>query len=112
MRMWNIKPGKLCSQHLLGEHFEIHKAVGNLRHSGKWARSLTEKGFLEPQNMLRRHDLLAREMLTRGMNHKSKLDMKNAKLPKGKVNKEKSIRDLKKRCRKCRERLMKRYKNH
>ena len=30
MRMWNINPEKLCKNHLLGEHVEMHKLVGNL----------------------------------------------------------------------------------
>ena len=102
--MWNINPSKLCTQHLLGEHFEIHKAIGNLRHSRKWAESLTAKGYLEPQNSLKRHDKLAKEMLKRNMNHKSPLDIKEIELPIGKVDVRKSIKDLNKRCRECRKR--------
>ena len=25
MRMWMVNPKMLCDQHLLGEHFELHK---------------------------------------------------------------------------------------
>lgn len=104
MRMWNITPSKLCNQHLLGEHFEIHKVIGNLKNSRKWAESLTKKGFLEPQNLLKRHNRLTKEMLKRGMNHRSLLEIKGVKLPIGKVDVKKSIKDLNKRCRECRKR--------
>ena len=102
MRMWNIKPSLMCNQHLLGEHFEIHKAVGNLKHTGKWTKSLTAKGFLEPQNFVKRHDKLAKEMQKRNMNHKSPLKIGRLKLPKGKVDVNKSIKDIKSRCLNCR----------
>lgn len=102
MRMWNINPRKLCKQHLLGEHFEIHGALGNLKHSGTWARYLTKKGFLEPQNFLKRHNQLVKEMKKRKMKHKTPLKIGDVKLPKGKINTKKSIIDLKKRCKNCR----------
>ena len=69
--------------------------------------SLTKKGFLEPQNALKRHDSLVREMICRGFNHKSPLDVAGVDLPVGKVDIKKSIRDLKKRCEDCRGRLNK-----
>ena len=28
--MWNIKTEKMCNQHLLGEHVEMHMFVGTL----------------------------------------------------------------------------------
>jgi len=106
MRMWNIDPRKMCNQHLLGEHFEIHKMIGNLRHSRTWAESLTKKGFLEPQNALTRHNKLVREMLKRKIKHKSPLNVKKVDLPQGKVDVKKSKKDLIKRCKNCR-RLLK-----
>lgn len=96
-----INPTVLCNQHLLGEHFEIHKAVGNLRNSGKWTRSLTKKGFLEPQNFIKRHNSLVKEMKRRKMKHKSPLSIKGIKIEKGRVNINKSIEDLKERCERC-----------
>lgn len=101
MRMWNLDPKLLCKQHLLGEHFEIHKAVGNLRHSGTWSNSLTAQGFLEPQNFAKRHKKLAKEMQRRGYKHNSELDVSGIKLKKGKVDINRSIKDLKKRCKEC-----------
>lgn len=105
MRMWNVEPRKMCRQHLLGEHFEIHKLIGNLKHSGRWANSLTVKGFLEPQNALKRHTKLVREMDRRGFNHKSPLNTDGVKLLQGEVDVSKSIRDLKKKCEECRRNL-------
>lgn len=107
MRMWNIEPKNLCRQHLLGEHFEIHKLVGNLKHSGTWANSLTAKGFLEPQNALKRHNKLVCEMEKRGFNHRTPLKLGKLKLPRGKIDIKKSVNDLRKRCRECKERLNK-----
>ena len=104
--MWNIEPKKMCRQHLLGEHFEIHKLIGNLKNSRTWGKSLTAKGFLEPQNALKRHNKLVCEMRKRNFNHKSPLKIGNVKLPKGKIDRKKSLRDLKKRCEECR-RLLK-----
>jgi hypothetical protein len=101
MRMWNVDARKMCRQHLLGEHNEIHKMVGNLRKSRRWTESLTAKGFLEPQNAFSRHEELAKEMKRRNMNHKSPLDIRGVKLPYGKVSVRKSIHDLRKRCKKC-----------
>jgi hypothetical protein len=105
MRNWMIKPSLLCNRHLLGEHFEIHKAVGNLKHTGKWVRALTDKGFLEPQNFSKRHDRLVKEMFKRGINHNSPLDVKGVEFPNGRVDVKLSLRDLKKRCKDCRRNL-------
>lgn len=105
MRMWKINPGLICDQHILGEHFEIHKAVGNLKHSGKWVKALTKKGFLEPQNSLQRHNELVEEMIKRGMQHKSPLNVDGVDFPIGKVDIKKSVEDLIERCENCKKRL-------
>ncbi len=102
MRMWNIKPEIMCRQHLLGEHFEIHKMIGNLKNSGTWAFALTRNGFLEPQNAVERHNMLVLEMGRRGFNHNSPLNVSGVKLPRGKVNMKKSMHDLFQRCEVCR----------
>lgn len=106
MRMWLIDPKLLCTRHELGCHFEIHKAVGNLRHSGKWTKSLTKKGFLEPQNFLKVHNEIVEDMLKRGFNHNSPLEIKGLELEQGKVSIEKSICDLMFRCINCRRRIL------
>lgn len=98
-----VKSKVMCRQHLLGEHFEIHKAVGSLRKNGKWARSLTANGYLEPQNFKSRHDNLAEEMVARGYSHDSPLDVKDIPNLIGKVDVKKSKRDLIIRCPICRD---------
>lgn len=105
MRDWKIDPKLLCDKHLLGSHFELHKAVGNLRHSGKWTMALVKKGYLEPQNFKPRHDALATEMQYRNYKHESELDVSGLSLPKGKVDVKQSISDLKKRCKECSKRI-------
>lgn len=101
MRMWNVKPGKMCDRHLLGEHVECHMFVGTLNRNKK-IQGYIDKGLVEVHNIKKRHDELAGEMLKRGMKHKSPLPeykMKKA----GRINPEKNIIELKKRCSKCRE---------
>lgn len=106
MRNWNIDPKLMCNKHLVGEHGEIHKSVANLRYTKKWTLSLTAKGFLEPQNFLDRHNKIAKEMIKRGMNHKSPLDIADIDLPTGKVDINRSINDLMERCPQCRANLV------
>ena len=100
MRMWMIEPRLLCRNHLLGEHFEIHCAVGNLHKDGKWATYLTKQGYLEPQNFKQRHDEIVIEMKQRGYNHKSPLEVDVGFLV-GHVDRRISMRDLKNRCERC-----------
>lgn len=106
MRMWMINPELLCRSHLLGEHSEIHRALGNLQHTGTWAKNLSQKGYLEPQNFKERHNLLVKEMLRRGYKHNSPLEYNGVKLPYGKVDPERSILDLLDRCENCKNRIM------
>lgn len=76
MRIWDISPKKLCRNHLLGEHRELHAI---------WA-IITEnkKGYSNHPETLRwigklkalyiRHELLVKEMKMRGYNHTSHLN--------------------------------------
>lgn len=96
-----VKPRKLCVKHLIGEHGEIHKAVGNLRYTGNWVRALAAKGFLEPQNFRRRHGALVKEMLARGFNHASPLNAIGLPVVEGVVDAGRSERDLRERCSNC-----------
>ena len=101
--MWMIDPKMLCNKHLVAEHFEVHCMIGNLRKDGKWTRNLTAKGYLEPQNAVKRHDEIVEEMKRRGMNHNSPLDTDGiTSYPVGKVDLFKSYLDLFLRCSKCR----------
>jgi len=81
MRIWDISPQKLCRQHLLGEHSELHAIWSILVHN--------KKGFSKHPEVLRwkgklkalylRHEELVKEMLRRGYKHNSPLDKKLAK---------------------------------
>lgn len=93
--MWNIEPKLLCRKHLIAEHGEIHKAVGNLRHTGKWTNALVAKGYLDPSNFQSRHDQLVIEMLARGYKHLSPLDVSGLDLPQVDIDVNKSLADLK-----------------
>jgi hypothetical protein len=83
MRIWDIEPSKLCRQHLLGEHRELH-AIWNILTRNK-------KGYAHHPETLRwsgklkalylRHERLIKEMSRRDYQHKSLL---NKRLAKGK----------------------------
>ena len=76
MRIWDISPKKLCRNHLLGEHRELH-AMWNIITENK-------KGYSRHPETLRwigklgamyaRHEALVEEMITRGYSHYSPLD--------------------------------------
>ena len=81
MRVWDISPKKLCRNHLLGEHRELH-AIWVVITKGK-------KGYSKHPETLRwrgklralylRHSKLLKEMKRRGYNHHSPLPSKLAK---------------------------------
>lgn len=105
MRMWMVNPKKMCRKHLLGEHNEIHKAVGNLRKSERWAKALIAKKYLEPSSFIKRHAELVAEMKRRDYKHDSPLNIVAIALDYDemnvKVNVRKSIADLRLRCKEC-----------
>lgn len=104
MRMWGIDPSKLCRQHLLGEHLEMHMFLGVIR-NGTSLNGYIENGLVETHLIRARHDILVKEMLSRGYTHQS--PMESIPLPKkGKISRERNIRELKKRCKECRRRLL------
>ena len=99
MRMWNIDPKKLCRNHLMGEHVEMHKLVGNLT-KGRSIQGYIDLGLVEVHNIRKRHDELAVEMKRRGYNHKSPLP--GFKVYKaGKVDPARNRIDLRSRCKNC-----------
>jgi len=76
MRIWDIEPSQMCSQHLLGEHRELHgcwniifygkKGYSNHPETKRWVGKLPA--------LKKRHDLLAEEMNRRSGNpHKTML---------------------------------------
>jgi len=76
MRIWDIAPKKLCRNHLLGEHRELH-AIWSILTNNK-------KGYYRHPETLRwrgklaalysRHEMLIKEMKKRGYNHISNLN--------------------------------------
>ncbi len=76
MRIWDIEPEKLCRQHLLGEHRELHaiwciitedkQGYRNHPEVKRWERKL--------KALFLRHHNLVEEMSRRGYDHKSSLD--------------------------------------
>ena len=100
MRMWMVDPRRMCTQHLLGEHAELHMLVGSLRQK----RSLggfVANGLIEVHSVRSRHAELVGEMLRRGFRHQSPLPAFTARRL-GRVFRKKSLADLVARCKACR----------
>jgi hypothetical protein len=80
MRIWDIDPGRLCRNHFLGEHRELHAiwAILTKRRSGyaHHPEVLRWKGKLKALYL--RHEELVREFKKRRYNHKSALDLRQA----------------------------------
>jgi hypothetical protein len=100
MRMWMVEPRHMCRSHLLGEHRECHALYGCISLGRSIAGHLS-RGQLEPQNLKTRHDTLADEMLRRGYRHMSPLE-EVPDAPKGRVDRDISLKELMRRCGKCR----------
>ncbi len=80
MRIWDIEPCRLCRNHLLGEHRELH-CIWVVLTQGKKGYSrhpetLRWRGRLKALYL--RHGLLVAEMERRGYRHKSPLDRRLA----------------------------------
>ena len=80
MRIWDLPPHKLCRQHLLGEHRELH-ALWNILTLGRkgYARhpeTLRWQGKLKAVYL--RHQAEVQEMSERGYHHHSPLDVRLA----------------------------------
>lgn len=111
MRMWMVKPELLCRQHLNGEHGELHKFLWTFKAKYKVKGRIKPFVQIQLSSYKQRHDELAKEINKRGGKHKSPLlevpDF--SYLPKehyeAKVDIKKSIRDLKKRCKECKQRI-------
>jgi hypothetical protein len=80
MRIWDISPSKLCRNHLLGEHRELHAMWTVITQKKKeysmHPETIRWKGKLRA--MYLRHEELVKEMSHRGYNHKSPLDKRKA----------------------------------
>jgi len=100
MRMWNVNPKYLCTNHLLGEHLEMHMFIGCIK-LNKSVKGYIDKGLVEIHNIVNRHNDLVIEMILRGMSHNSNLYYDNLWVE-GNVNTNENIEILKERCIKCR----------
>ena len=80
MRIWDIAPSKLCRNHLLGEHRELHAMwtviTENKKGYSMHPETIRWKGKLKA--MYLRHEELVAEMINRGYNHNSHLDKRKA----------------------------------
>lgn len=81
MRIWDITPKRLCRNHLLGEHRELHAVwtvlTKNKEGYSRHPETLRWRGRLAA--LYSRHEKLVKEMTRRGYFHKSHLDKKLAK---------------------------------
>ena len=107
--MWGVDPKNLCNQHLLGEHLEMHMFLGCIK------KGISLKGYFDKKlvctNLIKkRHDDLAIEMIFRGMKHKSPIaEMGFFKdFEYGEIDIEANIKELSRRCPKCKERFVNR----
>ena len=74
MRMWMTDPSIMCRKHLLGEHVEIHMIVGHMK-KFRSIKGFVKNNCIEPESLMSRHSQLVNEMVSRGYNHKSELDI-------------------------------------
>lgn len=80
MRIWDIEPEKLCRNHLLGEHRELH-AIWSVITKGKRGYSRhpeTLRWVGKLKALYLRHEKLVREIKKRGYCHKSSLNKRLA----------------------------------
>lgn len=80
MRIWDINPKKLCNQHILGEHRELHAIWSILtNHKKGYSQHPETKRWVGKQAALyNRHAKLVKEILRRGYRHQSPLNKKQA----------------------------------
>ncbi|MFW6028856.1 MAG: pyrimidine dimer DNA glycosylase/endonuclease V [Halanaerobiales bacterium] len=105
MRMWMTDVKNLCNQHLQGEHVEIHMLAGTLKKKMS-VKGYIDNNLIEVSSMKQRHDEIAKEMVRRGMNHKSPLEVPDySYLPKKhkkyKIDIDSAEKELKSRCNDC-----------
>ena len=80
MRIWDIVPKKLCRNHLLGEHRELHAlwTILTRRKKGYSRHPETKRWKDKLKALYLRHEKLVFEMKRRGYRHKSPLDRRLA----------------------------------
>lgn len=70
MRMWMVDPKIMCQKHLCGEHLEMHMFLCHLQRKRK-VDGYLKNNCLQMRSIYQRHEDLAKEMISRGYNHKS-----------------------------------------
>lgn len=101
-----VNPKKMCNQHILGEHVELHMFVGSIN-KGKSIKGYIKNKLIQPKDIKSRHEQLVKEMIKRGFKHKSKLPkIKLSLIDKRdrntKINIKENVKTLMKRCKNCR----------
>jgi len=104
MRMWNVPVELLCRKHLLGEHLEMHMFIGSIK-KGTSLKGYIDNGLVELRNISSRHDELSTEMIRRGYNHKSPIEVLDGLEDCGSVDVDKNLEELKGRCIECQHRM-------
>lgn len=107
MRMWMVPTRFMCRKHLLGEHVEHHMFIGHLKQK-KAVDGYIQNNCFEPKSLYSRHDLLVQEMLKRGYNHNSPINIMELDIlylpieyQNTRVDRLTSLRDLLSRCSEC-----------
>lgn len=80
MRIWDIQPEKLCRNHLLGEHRELHAIWSILIHNKKGyaCHPETVRWRGKQKALFLRHEALVKDMMRRGYHHQSPLEIRYA----------------------------------
>jgi hypothetical protein len=80
VRIWDLEPERLCRQHLLGEHRELHALwvilTEGRRGFARHPETLRWRGKLKV--LYRRHEALIEEMARRGYRHRTPLPKEQA----------------------------------
>jgi hypothetical protein len=81
MRIWDLPPRRLCRQHLLGEHRELHAiwAIITQDKKGYAQHPETKRWRGKLRALYSRHGELVAEMTRRGYQHHTDLDARLAR---------------------------------
>lgn len=114
-RLWCVDPADMCTQHLVGEHKEMHQAAGTLLNHPYGEAAMeghAQRGHIDVSLLEVRHDALVREMEERGYNHDSPWEYDLSEWEDmGEVNAKKNAEELVDRCDDCRERMLENQTN-
>jgi len=102
MRMWNVDPRLMCTQHLLGEHVEMHMFVGCIRKDHN-LDGYVNGGMVHIKSIPDRHSALVDEMIRRGFEHRSPLPPFAIDDSPSSVDPVANLAELRRRCPECAE---------